>query len=181
MPPIATSPHEPTPVPTQLQNYKLMERRFSLARTPPRSIGSQTDMRQRERSTSNESEQFAPQSISPPQVKFVLGASPNTKQASFISNRNSIAIMPRNNSIQSISEQENIFNNKIDINKFVLDLNLTKQQQQQYQQQPQPQNQQFIFNSDDLEEETILDVSLKEIILNCIIKLILFFDGRKVH
>ena len=75
----------PMPVPSQVNNYKVMERKFAnQIRTPPRSIGSQTEVNnnnnniegdsKRERNNSNNSD--IAYSISPPTIKFIIGASP---------------------------------------------------------------------------------------------------------
>lgn len=92
----------PIPVPTQVTNYKLMEKKFQQLSvnavqraTPGRSIASQTEIKERddiiepssvgskthrERYNSNGSDSFT---HSPPNVKFVLGASPVVTQAQF--------------------------------------------------------------------------------------------------
>ena len=70
--------HDPTPVPSQLENYKIMEKNFTKTQTPPRSFGSQLDVfiqnNQYNRLGSNDSET----GISPPS-KFIVGSSPTTR------------------------------------------------------------------------------------------------------
>ncbi len=64
------------PVPTQVDNYKLLEKRIQKIKTPPRSIGLQTEG-ERDRTYSSNSADNA-YSISPPAIKFLVGTSPTT-------------------------------------------------------------------------------------------------------
>ncbi len=67
------------PVPTQVDNYKLLEKRIQKIKTPPRSIGLQTEG-DRDRSCSTNSAGHA-YSISPPAIKFLVGTSPTANVA----------------------------------------------------------------------------------------------------
>jgi hypothetical protein len=79
---IATTPiiTNPMPVPSQVNNYKLMEKKFvNQIRSPPRSIASQTEINStinndsnRDRTNSNNSD--IAYSISPPTIKFIVGS-----------------------------------------------------------------------------------------------------------
>ncbi len=79
---IATTPilTNPMPVPSQVNNYKLMEKKFvNQIRSPPRSIASQTEINattsnesNRDRTNSNNSD--IAYSISPPTIKFIVGS-----------------------------------------------------------------------------------------------------------
>jgi hypothetical protein len=64
------------PVPTQVDNYKLLEKKIQKIKTPPRSIGLQTEG-ERDRTYSSNSADHA-YSISPPAIKFLVGTSPTT-------------------------------------------------------------------------------------------------------
>ena len=86
--PLLTSP---MPVPSQINNYKLMEKKFVQIRTPPRSIGSQTETgtlnidQENKRDQTNSTSSDIAYSISPPTIKFIIGASP-TQQLSSLCN-----------------------------------------------------------------------------------------------
>ena len=67
-----TNSHDPTPVPSQLENYKIMEKNFSKTQTPPRSAGSHLDtLIQNHKLGSNDSDT----GVSPPSGRFIAGSS----------------------------------------------------------------------------------------------------------
>ena len=71
--------HDPTPVPTQLENYKIMEKNFSKTQTPPRSASSHLDaLIQNHKLGSNDSET----GVSPPlSSRFIAGSSVNDSES----------------------------------------------------------------------------------------------------
>lgn len=191
----------PIPVPTQVTNYKMMEKKFqqlstNARATPARSIASQTELREREeadvasslgsrnreRYNSNGSDSFT---HSPPNVKFVVGASPVLTQHHFPKTWSAANIVleaqeqtarARHNSTSSslaklaAHDTQNAAQGGVAATKnlFSYDLKDVLAPSEQF---LQAQNQ--VFNPEDLEEDTILDNQHNENVekLNYILKL----------